>query len=40
MNKSMTNSTIKDKRIMVDAIIQNFKSMPTTSITFSNKKTN
>ena len=40
MTKSMTNSTIKDKRVMVAAIIQNFKSMPATAITFSNKKTN
>ena len=40
MNKSMTKSTIKDQKVMVDAIVQNFKSMPATAITFSNIKTN
>ena len=40
MIKSINESTIKDKKVMVDAIIQNFKSMPATAITFSNKKTN
>ena len=40
MTQSMNKSTIKDKKVMVDAIIQNFKSMPATAITFSNKKTN
>ena len=36
----MITLTKKDKKVMVDAMIQNFKSMPATAITFSNKKTN
>ena len=34
----MTKSTIKDKKVMVDAIVKIFKSIPATAITYSIKK--
>ena len=36
----MTKSTIKDKKLMVEAIVKTFKSIPATAITFSNIKKN
>ena len=36
----MTKSTIKDKKVMVDAIVKAFNSIPATGITFSNIKKN
>jgi len=34
----MTKSTINDKKVMVEAIVKTFKSIPATAITFSNIK--
>ena len=31
----MSKLTIKDKKVMVDAIVKKFKSIPATAITFS-----
>ena len=31
----MITLTIKDKKVMVDAIVEKFKSIPATAITFS-----
>ena len=36
----MTKSTIKDRKVMVDAIVKTFKYIPATAITFSNIKKN
>ena len=36
----MTKSSIKDKRLMVDAMVKIFKSIPPTAITYSNIKKN
>ena len=34
----MIKLTMKDKKVMVDAIVKTFKSIPATGITFSNIK--
>ena len=36
----MTKTNIKDKKLMVDAMVKIFKSIPPTAITFSNIKKN
>ena len=38
--KSMSETNIKDKKLMVDAIVRIFKSIPPSAITFSNIKKN
>ena len=34
----MTKSRIKNKKLLVDLMVENFKSIPSTAITFSNIK--
>ena len=36
----MTKTNIKDKKLIVDAMVKIFKSIPPTAITFSNIKKN
>ena len=36
----MTKSTIENKKLLVEAMVKTFKSIPATAITFSNIKKN
>ena len=38
--QAMAKSSIKNKKLVVDAMIKTFKSIPATAITFSNIKKN